>query len=90
MRKSSESFRRMKVDNLGRVTIPVDIRRRLDIDEFDFLEVSCDGECVRFQKEDSTELDKKIKGVLVAAKESYKLTGTDYEVLKEILGKLRS
>ena len=90
MRKANSNCYRMKIDALGRVVIPIDIRRQLGMETLDYVEATCDGTGVRFQKEDTSELDIQIRGVLIEAKESYKLTGTDYEVLQEILGKLRS
>lgn len=90
MKKSKTNTYKMKVDDVGRVTIPIEIRRQLGIEPFDYVEATCDGMSVIYQKEDATELDVKICSLLMAAKDNYKLTNTDYDVLKEILGKLRS
>lgn len=43
-----------KVDDLGRVTIPVDIRRQLKIDLDEKLEVFTDGTSVIYRKHNNT------------------------------------
>lgn len=35
---------RRRVDNLGRVSLPIDFRRSLGIKELDYVEIYCDGE----------------------------------------------
>ncbi|WP_317845482.1 AbrB/MazE/SpoVT family DNA-binding domain-containing protein [Schnuerera sp. xch1] len=39
-----------KVDRLGRVVIPIELRRNLDIDEKDALEIFIDGEHIILKK----------------------------------------
>lgn len=39
-----------KVDELGRVVLPVELRRTLDIEERDPLEISLDGETILLRK----------------------------------------
>lgn len=90
MVKAKSNSYEMKIDNLGRVVIPIEIRRQLGMETLEKVEATCDGTCVKFQKKDTTELDIKIRQVLCEAKVSQKLTNTDFEVLKEILGKLGS
>lgn len=88
MLKTRANTFRVKVDNLGRVTIPIEIRRKLGIGELEFVEAACDGECVKFYKKDNTELDKIIRGILLEAKENKKVKDEDYKILERILGKL--
>lgn len=42
------SFRR--VDELGRVVLPIELRRALDIQERDLVEVGMEGECIVIQR----------------------------------------
>lgn len=90
MLKAKSNSCERKIDNLGRVVIPIEFRRQLGMETLEKVEATCDGTCVKFQKKDTTELDIKIRQVLCEAKVSQKLTNTDFEVLKEILGKLGS
>ena len=39
-----------KVDDLGRVVIPIELRRTLGIEEKDSLEIYVDGECIILKK----------------------------------------
>lgn len=90
MRKSKANVYKMKVDNCGRVVIPIDIRKSLGIDIFDNLIASCDGTSVKFCKENETELDIKVNSLRICARENTKITATEYDTLCEILDKLRS
>lgn len=81
---------RTKVDKVGRVVIPIEIRRKLGIGLNEHIEAACDGDCVKFYKSRDTELDKNIRGILLVAEEDNKINDEDYEILKRILGKLRS
>ncbi len=46
--KSSGIFRRM--DELGRIVLPIELRRNLEIEERDLLEISLEGERIILQK----------------------------------------
>ena len=39
-----------KVDELGRVVLPVEIRRTLEIEEHDPLEIALEGDCILLRK----------------------------------------
>ena len=39
-----------KVDELGRIVLPIELRRTLDIAEKDSLEIYVDGECIVLKK----------------------------------------
>ena len=43
-----------KVDELGRIVLPIDLRRALDISEHDTLEIRTDGSAIVLQKKQRT------------------------------------
>ena len=43
-----------RVDELGRIVLPIELRRTLDIAEKDFLEIYTDGESIVLQKYQSS------------------------------------
>ena len=43
-----------KVDELGRIVLPIELRRNLDIEERDSLEIYMDGERIILQKYEAT------------------------------------
>ena len=43
-----------KVDSLGRVVLPIELRRTLDVSERDALEIYVDGDCVVLKKYEPT------------------------------------
>lgn len=80
---------KVKVDSLGRVTIPIEIRRHLGIKPLEKINVVCDGERVIVFKNE-TELDKQIRELMVGLEGTSKLSNKEYDTLCEILEKLRS
>ena len=74
-----------KVDELGRVVLPIELRRSLDIEEKDALEIYVDGnsvilkkyepekpiEEIKTQKVINNDLDKKLKEVMKAFVEQF-------------------
>lgn len=42
------------IDNLGRVCIPIEMRRKLNITEDDKLDISCDGSAITIMKNDAS------------------------------------
>lgn len=43
-----------KVDELGRIVLPIELRRNLDIAERDELEIYVDGECIVLRKHEAS------------------------------------
>lgn len=39
-----------KVDELGRVVLPIELRRTLEIEEHDSLEIALEGDCILLRK----------------------------------------
>lgn len=39
-----------RVDELGRIVLPIELRRALDIEERDPLEIALDGDCILLRK----------------------------------------
>ena len=45
-----KAFSIRKIDNLGRIVIPMDIRKALEIKEWDELRISLEGNTIQIQK----------------------------------------
>lgn len=89
LRTRANTFR-VKVDQLGRVVIPIEIRKKLGIGVKEYVEAMCDGECVRFYKKNDTELDKRVREILLEARVNMKIKDDEYKTLEQILRKLGS
>ena len=84
-----ENAFRVKVDALGRVTIPIEIRRLLGINTLEHVNVLCNGKSLTIFKNE-TNLDRKIRELLGAVEGTNKITNVEHDTLCEILDKLRS
>ncbi len=84
------SMLRVKVDLLGRVTIPVKVRRMLNIDCEDYVYMSTDGASVKIFKKDKKELENHIKYIEETASDSEDITINEYRQLCEIMNKLKN
>ena len=86
------SYVRAKVDDLGRIVIPIDIRKNLNIKPKDRLRIYFDEETQSFTviKKELTDLDKSIQDIKEAAEASNKLDYIDYIKLTELLMRLEA
>ena len=84
------SYVRVKVDDLGRVTLPIDMRRILNINPHDKLRLYFDEEAraITLIKRDVTDVEKKISEVREIAGDSRILNVVEYEQLCGLLDKL--
>lgn len=83
-------FNSKRVDELGRVVIPVDIRKKLDINYGDKLEIFLEDNIIGMTKPDITNIVVSIGEIMDIAGESGKITRTEYGQLCSILNKLRA
>jgi bifunctional DNA-binding transcriptional regulator/antitoxin component of YhaV-PrlF toxin-antitoxin module len=83
------SMLRVKVDALGRVTIPVKVRRMLGIEFEDYVYMSTDGMSIKIFKRDKKELESRIKYIENIASDSEDITINEYRQLCEIMNKLK-
>lgn len=81
---------RVKVDDLGRVTLPIDMRRILDIKIHDKLLLSFDEEngAITLIKRQKSEAIKKINEVKELVDDSRRLDEGERDALHELLDKL--
>lgn len=78
-----------QLDGLGRIVIPMELRRTLGIDEKDPLEIFVDGQCIVLQKyspgcvfcEDSSEEMTHLFGKLVCGKCAAKIRQLELKVV---------
>ena len=83
------SFFEMKVDALGRVTIPSRVRRVLNIERNETVIMNYDMEKLEVRKKDTKLIDNCIHNILSVADNSEDLTITAYRQLQDILAKLQ-
>lgn len=79
----------VRVDDLGRVTIPARIRRMLGIKCKECVYISTDGLSVKIVKQDKNELANHIKYIEENANDSENITINEYKILCEIMSKLK-
>jgi bifunctional DNA-binding transcriptional regulator/antitoxin component of YhaV-PrlF toxin-antitoxin module len=81
---------RVKVDDLGRVTLPIDLRRMLDIRVHDKLLLTFNEEtgAIELIKREKCEAVKKINEVKELIDDGRRLSGIERETLLELLDKL--
>lgn len=79
----------LKVDQLGRITIPIGVRRNLGIIEGKRVDVRYDNEKLEVLKASSIDINGSIEDIERAAKENKGVTANEYKKLKEILNKLK-
>lgn len=79
----------LKVDQLGRITIPIGVRRNLGIIEGKRVDVRYDNEKLEVLKASSKDINGSIEDIERAAKENKGVTANEYKQLKEILNKLK-
>lgn len=78
-----------KVDSLGRVTLPIQYRRALNIDVRDDVNIEFKDNGLYLYKEDNTDaLKKKINDIIEVASDCAVLNGNEREELNKILSKL--
>ena len=83
--------RTLKLDDLGRVTIPKDVRRMLGIDEKDRVDVMYDTTQFIIPKANVlNDVDESMDKVLRMAGNSYAISNKEFNDLNEIFDKLRS
>jgi AbrB family looped-hinge helix DNA binding protein len=83
-----ECNKTIRIDELGRVYIPVSIRRKLDIDMGDKVDIYLEDNTIKIVKTDTSFLDHYIHNIKDVASDSRYITNKEYEALCEILGKL--
>jgi bifunctional DNA-binding transcriptional regulator/antitoxin component of YhaV-PrlF toxin-antitoxin module len=78
-----------KVDSLGRVTLPIQYRRALNIDVRDDVNIEFKENGLFIYKEDDADvLKKKINDIIEVASDCAVLNGNEREELNKILSKL--
>ena len=84
------AYVRVKVDDLGRVTLPIDMRRMLDIKAHDKLKIFFDEEngTITLIKREKSEAVKKINEVKELVDDSRRLDEGERDALHELLDKL--
>lgn len=83
-------FNSKRVDELGRVVIPVDIRKKLDINTGDKLEIFLEDNIIGMTKPDSDNIVVSIGEIIDIAGDSNKITRSEYGQLCSILNKLKA
>lgn len=79
----------VKVDELGRVTLPARIRRMLGIECKEEVYISTNGREVKIFKQDKNELANYIRYIEETASDSEDITINEYRQLCEIMSKLK-
>lgn len=78
-----------KLDNLGRVTIPIEYRRTLNINVKEDVNIEFKDNGLFIYKEDNTDvLKQKINDIIEVASDCTVLNGNEREELNKILSKL--
>ena len=78
-----------KVDSLGRVTLPIQYRRALNIEVRDDVNIEFKDNGLYLYKEDNTDvLKQKINDIIEVASDCTVLNGNEREELNKILSKL--
>lgn len=85
----ANSKKTVRVDELGRFVIPIDMRRKLDIDTGDMIDVTLDGHTINIVKTDTSYIENYIHDLKDFASHSNKISSKDYASLCEILNKLK-
>ena len=85
-----DSKKTVRVDELGRFVIPIDMRRRLAIDTGDMIDVSLDGHTINIVKTNTSYINDYIHDIEEMAKHSNKITSKEFLSLCNILTKLES
>ena len=83
------SFYEAKLDSVGRLTIPVRVRKVLDIERNGTVILNFDNEKLEVRKKDYCSLSNSVNNILNAADDSEDLTISEYRQLQEILAKLQ-
>lgn len=81
-----------RIDELGRICIPKNMRDVLDIDSYDRIDIKLDGDKILLSKTDTSELESNIRKVKNLASDSrnHNLTTNEYDNLCQLLDKLAS
>lgn len=81
--------RTLKLDVLGRVTIPKDVRRMLGIDEKDRVDVMYDTTQFIIPKVNVLDIEESMDKVMRIAGNSHSISNKEFDELNEIFDKLR-
>ena len=79
----------LRVDQLGRITIPINVRRNLGIQEGKKVAVRYDNEKLEILKAGSMDIKESIEDIERAASNNKKITDDELIQLNEILNKLK-
>lgn len=79
----------MKIDDIGRVTIPKKIRHALDFQPNDRVEFTINEDKLELRKKNPSVLNKNINYVLNEAKNAEVLSRSEFEQLEKILDKIK-
>ena len=85
---SDVSMLKVKMDALGRVTLPVKLRRMLGMEVLDYVYMTTDGASIKIFKRDKKELLAHIKYIEETASDSENISISEYRQLCEIMNKL--
>lgn len=81
---------RLKVDNLGRITLPVQVRKALGLQKGKYCEILWEEDKVIIPKNEVPDIDMDIKNLMLAAENSTKLTKDEVDILIDIVSTLRA
>ena len=87
---SDVSMLKVKMDALGRVTLPVKLRRMLGMEVLDYVYMTTDGVSIKIFKRDKKELQAHIRYIEETASDSEDITINEYRQLCEIMNKLKN
>lgn len=85
---SDVSMLKVKMDALGRVTLPVKLRRMLGMEVLDYVYMTTDGASIKIFKRDKKELQAHINYIAEVASDSEDISISEYRVLCDIMNKL--
>ena len=85
----ANSKKTIRIDELGRVVIPIDMRRKLDIHTGDMIDVTLDGHTINIVKTDTSYIENYIHDIEVIAWNSNHITSKEYASLCGLLNKLK-
>ena len=83
------TYRKYKVDSLGRITIPIGIRRDLGLTEGEYVSVSVNGDVLEIRNARDYKLNNKINQLLDKAEKSNKFSKDELSTLNEMMDRLK-
>ena len=79
---------KVRVDNIGRIYLSVNIRNPLGIECGEYVDVKTNGEVIIISKPNNVDLTSHIKAIQEVASDSERITISEYRQLCDIMNKL--